>query len=120
MHPININLLILIIILIIFNYLIFIKYKKISSILNLFDYQKKNEKINQKIGYPIGGIILFFNILIVFVFEFFFKFRIFMIEDNQLWIFFFGSFSIFLVGFFDAKFNLSQYPLQFKYEPGGA
>jgi UDP-N-acetylmuramyl pentapeptide phosphotransferase/UDP-N-acetylglucosamine-1-phosphate transferase len=107
MHPININLLILIIILIIFNYLIFIKYKKISSILNLFDYQKKNEKINQKIGYPIGGIILFFNILIVFVFEFFFKFRIFMIEDNQLWIFFFGSFSIFLVGFFDDKFNLS-------------
>jgi UDP-N-acetylmuramyl pentapeptide phosphotransferase/UDP-N-acetylglucosamine-1-phosphate transferase len=107
MHPININLLFLIIILIIFNYLIFIKYKKISSILNLFDYQKKNKKINQKIGYPIGGIILFFNILIIFIFEFFFKFRIFMIEDNQLWIFFFGSFSIFLVGFFDDKFNLS-------------
>jgi UDP-N-acetylmuramyl pentapeptide phosphotransferase/UDP-N-acetylglucosamine-1-phosphate transferase len=109
MYPININLFIFIIILIIFNYLIFIKYKKISSILNLFDYQKKNEKIKQKIGYPIGGIILFFNILIVFIFEFFFKFRIFMIEDNQLWIFFFGSFLIFLVGFFDDKFNLSPY-----------
>ena len=102
-----INLFFFIVILFIFNYLIFTKYKKISSALDLFDYQKKNKKINQKIGYPIGGIILFFNILIVFIFEFFFKFRIFMIEGNQLLIFFFVFFIIFLVGFFDDKFDLS-------------
>lgn len=106
MYPININLFFLFLILVILNYLIFTKYKKISYFFNLFDLQG-NTKINDKVGYPIGGIILFFNITIVFTFDFFLEFGIFMIRENQLLIFFFVCFLIFLVGFFDDKFNLS-------------
>jgi UDP-N-acetylmuramyl pentapeptide phosphotransferase/UDP-N-acetylglucosamine-1-phosphate transferase len=104
-----INIFILLAIFFVFNYVIFNKYQTIAYILNLFDRPNKKIKINIGIGYPVGGVIFFFNILVLFILEFFLQLGIFMIDGNELLLFFFCFLLLFLIGFLDDNFNLSPY-----------
>jgi len=90
------------------NIFLFFKYEKISKIFNLLDTNNNNKilKIN---GYPVGGVILFVNIFILFLANYFFNVDIFNIRGEQLFFFFITCLFLFLLGVCDDKFNLSPY-----------
>ena len=68
-----------------------------------------NKKIHKNESYPIGGVFIFTNIILLFVLDYFNYFSFFdFLEINQekKFIFFFLLFSFFLIGLLDDKFNL--------------
>ena len=60
---------IIIIILTILNFIIFKNFKFISKKFKIIDYPDNERKIHKNIAYPIGGIIFFINIVILFIFN---------------------------------------------------
>ena len=103
----------LIIFLLIINFIIINNYKKISNILNIFDHPDQYRKSHLKKTPLIGGIFIYVNFLIYFIFIVFFQNYY---EDHKdLILFTKSSFNnlflfstlIFLVGLYDDKKNLN-------------
>ena len=92
------------------NFLLFYYYKNISQIYNLFDIPDFKRKIHSVPIPLLGGLFVILNLVIIIVFyNYFLK-----IENNQLFItkknliiFFSFSFFIYLIGFFDDKYNIN-------------
>jgi UDP-GlcNAc:undecaprenyl-phosphate GlcNAc-1-phosphate transferase len=94
----------------IFNLFLFFFYKNISKIYNLFDFPDFKRKIHFAPVPLLGGLFAVLNlIIIILIYNFLFN-----IDSNQLYLteknlfFFFITFIlVYLVGFFDDKYNLS-------------
>lgn len=97
------------IILVIFNLLFLFFFKKIAKIINIFDYPDKKRKIHLKKTASIGGVLIFFNLLIFFLFYIFLKDILlvnatpFSNEEPILLL----IILLFFVGIFDDKLNLN-------------
>ncbi len=97
------------IILVIFNLLFLFFFKKIAKIINIFDYPDKKRKIHLKKTASIGGVLIFFNLLIFCFFYIFFKDILlvnatpFSNEEPIVLL----IILLFFVGIFDDKFNLN-------------
>jgi UDP-GlcNAc:undecaprenyl-phosphate GlcNAc-1-phosphate transferase len=97
--------------LLLFNFL-FIKYfKNISRIINLFDLPNKKRKIHKKKVACIGGVLVFSNITIFFLF---YLFNIISFKNNNLFLskvdfinFYIFISLFFLIGLYDDKFYLN-------------
>ena len=95
---------------IIFNFLLILNYKKVSSLINIYDRPDKVRKFH-KFPVPIvGGILIFINFLLFFSLIFYFSginafFFLSSIQDFIILYIFFTIF--FLIGLFDDKQNLS-------------
>jgi len=53
------------------NFLIILKYKKISDFLNIYDYPDQERKIHLKKVPLIGGLIVYINFVLFFIFVIF-------------------------------------------------
>ena len=92
----------------IINYLLFKFNGSLAKKINLYDKPDKIRKFH-KDNIPItGGIIIFINISIYFLFYNLntFKNFTFLNNDYEINILFLSSFLIFIIGFFDDKFNI--------------
>ena len=92
------------------NILFFIFYEKISKFINIYDYPSKR-KIHKTPTPIMGGIIIYSNIVYLFIFIVFldnsFK-SILLIENTKVLISFFITLSlIFILGLYDDKYDLS-------------
>ena len=100
------NVYLLIIILI--NLVIFLNFRKISNLYNLFDYPDQLRKIHKNPTPLFGGLVIFFNLLLIFcVIEYsgFLNF-IYFEKKIDILIFLFFSFSFFVVGYIDDKYSI--------------
>jgi len=107
MFHLYINIISTILLLILINFFLFIHYKKISKFFIIYDSIKKS-KFHKKKGYPIGGVIFFINILLLFIINYFLDFEIFHLKKNNLLFFFLCCFMLFVLGIFDDKYNISH------------
>ncbi len=99
---------IIIIILTILNFIIFKNFKFISKKFKIIDYPDNERKIHKNIAYPIGGIIFFINIVILFIFNNYFDLlNLNFIKFNDSGVFFIGFVLIFFIGLLDDKINLN-------------
>jgi UDP-GlcNAc:undecaprenyl-phosphate GlcNAc-1-phosphate transferase len=97
------------------NLFLFIFYKPISKIYNLFDYPDNKRKIHQKPTPLLGGLFLILNLLIILIYKIFFLnlINLDFFDDLNIYIsFLFIAFCFYLIGFFDDKYKLS-YSLKF-------
>ena len=100
----------LIILSIFVNFIIFLNITKLADVIRIYDIPDQNRKLHKSPIPNIGGVIIFINILIIYLFHFF--------DDNQILTqkffqsqyqyisFFLLSIPIFLVGMIDDKINL--------------
>ncbi len=86
----------------ILNLIIFLNLKNLSSLINLYDIPDKKRKIHTLATPPIGGIVLFANLFLILLLDFFLK-----ILDYNFLILFLTSAIIFIISFIDDKFILS-------------
>ena len=99
---------ILIFIIISVNTVFFFYYSKLSKVLNLYDLPNSSLKKHKSKAYPIGGIILYLNVLILFLLDLLiFNENIFKLNESNLIYFFLSLSSIFFLGFIDDKINLN-------------
>ena len=99
----------------IINIFFILNYKKISSIINLYDYPDKKRKIHSKKIPLIGGIIIYINFFLLLIFvvlipDFFEENlkSVFNKKSNFINLFFISGFIMFL-GIYDDKKNLNAY-----------
>ena len=96
--------------LIILNITLFIFQTKISNIYNLYDKPDKERKIH-KISTPlIGGLIVFINLILYYIYIFINENFIFsenFFSNKTTFSFIILSTATFLIGYYDDKFNLS-------------
>ncbi len=93
---------------IIINIILFSNYLKISNFFGIYDLPNNKLKNHKKIAYPIGGIILYLNLLILFSLDFFLNNQnFFNLSKFDLILLFFISTIIFLLGILDDKYDLS-------------
>jgi UDP-GlcNAc:undecaprenyl-phosphate/decaprenyl-phosphate GlcNAc-1-phosphate transferase len=97
---------------IIINILLITFYKRITQLINIYDIPDKKRKIHNTITPIYGGVIIIVNLLIFLYFSFFDNSHHFNQSDYfenkyNLLIFFFASFSLFLLGLYDDKKNLT-------------
>jgi len=90
-----------------FNLILFLNYKKISKIYNLYDIPDNIRKKHEKNTPLFGGLIILINLLIYCILEYFkfFEFSFFKTKYEIL-IFLFSSILFYLIGFFDDKYQL--------------
>ena len=90
-----------------FNLIVFINYKKISKIYNLYDVPDQTRKKHENKTPLFGGIIILANLLIYCILEYFeiLEFSFFKTKYEIL-IFLFFSIIFYLIGFFDDKYDL--------------
>jgi len=86
-------------------------YDQINSRINIFDKADSIRKLHSKNVPLFGGIMIFYNFLIITIFDLFLDIKQ---KDYFLYVkdylpFFFGLISCFIVGLYDDKFNLSAY-----------
>jgi UDP-GlcNAc:undecaprenyl-phosphate/decaprenyl-phosphate GlcNAc-1-phosphate transferase len=86
------------------NLFFLLNYKKIASFLNIFDIPNESRKLHSSPVPILGGLILYLNLLLIFLFNFFNKN---ILEKNTFFILITVSSFIFLLGFIDDKFRLS-------------
>jgi len=90
------------------NLLILVNYKTLSKFINLYDIPDKKRKFHQKKTPNIGGFFIIINLLFFYVFKLLFDD---LIYDYYLFVQFFSFFIIslliFILGYFDDKYNLS-------------
>lgn len=90
------------------NFILFKNYSLLGEKLKIIDYPDKIRKIHKKKSYSIGGVILTINILIIYIFNFFLEINFFGFASGKEEIaFYFGLISIFTLGLFDDKYDLS-------------
>ena len=82
--------------------IIYFNFNKISSKINIFDNPDKKRKIHKKPIPAIGGCLIFFNLSLVYLYNYFFSF----IDYNITYLFLFSSI-IFFIFILDDKYNLS-------------
>ena len=99
-----------IIFLIFINLIIYFNITRLSKIISIYDFPDKDRKLHETPISNIGGVIIFLNILIIYLFHYF--------DDNQIFTqkffqfqyqyvsFFLLSIPIFLMGIIDDKINL--------------
>jgi len=97
---------------ILFNIFLFFFKNKVSAIVSIVDKPDNNKKIHKYDAHVIGGTIIFLNLLLLFVIfistqqENVFNPRYFN-SAKSIMSFFFISFSIYMLGIYDDKFDLS-------------
>ena len=96
----------------IINILLVTFYKRITQFINIYDIPDKKRKIHNTKTPLYGGVIIIVNLLIFLYFSFFdnnyhFNQSVFFENQYNLLIFFFTSFSLFLLGLYDDKKNLT-------------
>ena len=85
------------------NILFFLKFNKISKVINIFDYP--NERKIHKFPVPLaGGILIFLNIIYLFIFAFIFKINLEIFNKFSL---IFGYVCFFLIGLYDDKYHIN-------------
>ena len=87
-------------------------FKKISKFINVFDLPDNKRKIHTEKISLLGGLIFLFNIICYLLYEFLINkekiFKIFYFQETlSIFIFFFSSILIFLIGYIDDKIKLS-------------
>ena len=103
----------LIFISVLINFFIILKYKEISNFLNIYDYPDKERKIHLKKVPLIGGLIVYINFLLFFIFVIFvpdfFEENLKSLFQSKLSFFylFLISISILILGVYDDKKNLN-------------
>ena len=106
------NLFVFLIIIIIFNTLFLFNFKKISVLINLYD-EPSNVKVHKKKTACFGGFIYFINIIIFTIYFYFISENNFIENEiffskRSVFSFFIISILMFILGFFDDKFNISS------------
>jgi UDP-GlcNAc:undecaprenyl-phosphate GlcNAc-1-phosphate transferase len=100
---------------ILLNFFIFIFYKKISKIYNLFDYPDNNRKIHKNPIPLFGGLFLVSNLFFILIYV---NFSYNLINSNlfdniqSYNLFFFITFLFYLIGFIDDKYQIN-YSIKF-------
>jgi UDP-GlcNAc:undecaprenyl-phosphate GlcNAc-1-phosphate transferase len=93
-----------------FNLPIFIFYKKICKILNVYDKPDKKRKLKKSSVPLTGGLIIIYNFIIFLLINYFFDINIvnsvFFQGNKELFGFIFSSFLFFLLGYLDDKFDI--------------
>ena len=89
------------------NLFLFIFYKPISKIYNLFDYPDNKRKIHQKPTPLLGGLFLILNLLIILIYKIFFLNLINLdyFDDLNIYIFFLSHFAFILLVFLMININ---------------
>jgi len=88
----------------IFNFIIFIFYKKLFRLINIYDIPDNYRKLHKSKVSLAGGFIIFFNFLL-FIFLNYLNYKYFSIKD--LFILFVLPTLVFLVGLYDDKYKIS-------------
>lgn len=94
----------------ILNFFIYRNLNFFSKGINIFDIPDKNRKLHSKPIFLGGGIILYFNYILILTINSYFKFsnnNLFLISDYQSFVtWFVVPSAFFLVGLIDDKFDL--------------
>ena len=84
------------------NVIFFLKFEKITKIINIYD--KPNERKKHKFPVPlVGGILIFLNIIFLIFLSKIFEIDLQIAAKNS---FVYGYISFFLIGLYDDKYNL--------------
>lgn len=103
-----IDLIYLVFFVILLNTFFFINYSKISELLNIYDLPDKKLKKHKNKAFPIGGVILFINLIfLLFIDIYNDQLKLFYLNNLQLIGFMISCTLIFIVGLFDDKINLN-------------
>ena len=95
------------------NLILFYNFEKLSKLLNIYDKPDNILKKHSKTAFPLGGIILYLNLIFLFIVDIITtEINIYGIDQINFIIFFIATSLIFLVGFFDDKFNFN-YSIKF-------
>ena len=95
------------------NLILFYNFKNLSKFLNIYDKPDNILKKHSKTAFPLGGIILYLNLTLLFILDLISsKLNIYGLDQINLIIFFITISLIFLLGFFDDKFNFN-YSIKF-------
>lgn len=97
------------------NFFIFIFFKKVSKLYNLFDYPDNNRKIHKHPIPLLGGLFLISNLFLIFIILNFSNISIdlyFFENRNDYNFFFLITFLFYLIGFFDDKYQIN-YKIKF-------
>lgn len=93
------------------NFFIVFYFKRISKFINIFDIPNDNRKIHKVKVANVGGLIFFFNIIIITIFHYLgivnLVNNVFFLNNYQLIIFFIISSLFFFIGLYDDKFGIS-------------
>lgn len=93
---------------VILNILIFLNYSKIAKIYKVYDIPDNLRKHHSHPIPLLGGLIIYFNILIIIFFSYFNLIENIIFQSNyELNIFFISISFLFIIGFLDDKFNIS-------------
>jgi hypothetical protein len=100
-----------IIFLIVLNFLIVKYYKFLSKIFNIFDIPNEKRKIHKRPTPILGGILIYSNILIFFLFYIFFNLDFlldaFLVTETKSLIYIFIIITlIFFIGIYDDKYSI--------------
>jgi len=96
---------------ILLNFSIFIFYKKISKLYNLFDYPDNNRKIHKQPTPLFGGLYLVSNLFFILIYLNFYNnlINLFFFENIKSYNFFFLiTFLFYLIGFIDDKYHVNH------------
>ena len=103
-----IDLIYLVFFVILLNTFFFINYSKISELLNIYDLPDKKLKKHKNKAFPIGGVILFINLIfLLFIDIYNDQLKLFYLNNLQLISFIISCTLIFIVGLIDDKINLN-------------
>ena len=94
------------------NFLIFFNLNFFSKLININDSPDKKLKLHKKKTPLVGGIIIFFNLLIIVVWQSFFSDNFLMLEKflfskRDVFSIIFLILSFFLVGLYDDKYSIA-------------
>jgi len=96
--------------LIFFNLILFLNFKTVSRAINIYDYPDKIRKFQKKPIPILGGLFLYFSLLIIFFSNYFFNedhLHLIGFDNKAFLFFFFISSLIFFLYFFDVLKNLN-------------
>jgi len=101
---------IIFLILIFFNFIIFLNFSKIARFINIYDYPDKIRKFHKKPVSILGGTIILFSLIIIFISIYFFNnnyFLYFGFDNKSTLVFFIFSIIIFFIYLFDDIKNIN-------------
>ena len=94
---------------ILINFFFYIKYEKIGYFLKLQDIPDSFRKKHKSKVFQLGGVIIFYNVLLFVLLNYLFDLGLFNIEKNSLFSFLFGSSLIFFIGLYDDSNSLRPF-----------
>jgi UDP-N-acetylmuramyl pentapeptide phosphotransferase/UDP-N-acetylglucosamine-1-phosphate transferase len=99
----------IIFILIFFNILIFLNFERISKLINIYDFPDKVRKLHKHPVSILGGTIIFFSLVIIFISGYFFNDNYLLdlgFDKKNILFFFLFCLAVFLIYLFDDINNL--------------